>query len=163
MKYQKINFSKATKPKFTKLKEILKSNITYNAEIARSFHKLGYYISEQERYSSIQKIDDVKKSLSTTKDVIVSETLKKYTDFALQCEIKIFNVLIKIKNKVRLTIKNKQDLPTHNNLVSIISNPYMLMAAYRTIRPNKGTMAKAAFIPIKEYDMLKVMQMTKNC
>jgi retron-type reverse transcriptase len=154
MKYQKINFSKPKIPKFSKEPEILKSNLTYNSEIARSFHKLGYYINQQERYGSIQKIDDVKQSLSTTKDTIVSEKLKKYIDFAIQCEIKIFNVLTKIKNKVRLTINNKQDLPTHNNLVSIISNPYVLLAAYRTIRPNKGTMSKAAFIPIKEYESL---------
>ena len=50
--------------------------------------------------------------------------------------------------------------PVHSDLINLISNKETLTQAYRTIRPNKGTMTTAAglFILQKEYDKLDTDQ-----
>jgi hypothetical protein len=75
--------------------------------------------------------------------------LFKQIQLAQNSPIKPFGVgfviptLKKIKDKVIITIQKKQPLPTHDNLINLVSDPYMLIQAYRSIRSKKGAMTEA--------------------
>lgn len=85
--------------------------------------------------------------LRTPHSDIVTDTIDKWKFIATTEETKIFKVLTNIRNKNIKFIQNKQ-LPTkHNNLIGIISNPFILIAAYRTIRVKKGALTPGAFLP----------------
>jgi hypothetical protein len=92
--------------------------------------------------------------MSTTKKQKVDQIFEKYKEKGENDKIKIFGVLKKIKDKVIIRIKNKQSLPLHNDILSIIANKHILLQAYRTIRKNKGAMTPAYPIPENEFKNL---------
>jgi len=134
--------------KVQKNKKKLVATTIYNKKIAMSFHDLRYYESEQDRLKYLSNRDIEKRELSTSEKDTVTNLITKYRNLGLVQERSIFNVLDSIRTRVISNLKNKDKvLPTHNNLINLVSNPYVLLASYRSIRKNKGTMTEAFHIP----------------
>lgn len=142
---------KKIKNKKDKQETNLTANFVYNEKVAKSFHNMEYFASEQNRLNNLVPIEEMKKEMTTKAKENVTEILNYYQNLAEKEEIKIFKVLQNIRNKNITSLKKGELLPNHNDLLSIVANPYMLVAAYRTIRKNKGSMTKASFIPYNEY------------
>jgi len=96
--------------------------------------------------------------VSTTPKKTVTEIINSYKERGLNQERSIFNVLDSIRNKVINHLKNKESPPTHNDLINLVANPYMLLAAYRTTRKNKGAMSEAYYLPQSEFIKLSTEQ-----
>ena len=73
----------------------------------------------------------------------VSALITNQISLAINTPIKPFVVLDKIRDKVIITLKNKQPLPTHKDLINLVSDPYMLIAAYKSVITKKGAMTEA--------------------
>jgi retron-type reverse transcriptase len=152
--------NKTKKPTINKNKNELLASFVYDKKIAKSFHNTDYYETQQDARQNIVEIDDIKKKMATSKKQKVDEIFEKYKEKGEKERIQIFGVLKKIKDKVVIRLKNKQDLPIHNDILSIISNKHILLQAYRTIRKNKGAMTPAYPIPEKELNNLDEDQKT---
>ena len=60
------------------VKKPLVATFLYNKKVARSFHDLSYYVSNQDRIKNLVQIEDVKKEMSTEKTAEVDAIFKKY-------------------------------------------------------------------------------------
>jgi retron-type reverse transcriptase len=140
--------------KLLKNKKILSSTIIFNKKIAQSFHNTQYYENQNYVRLHMVKLDEIKKKMATPKQIEVSLLLDDYKEKAKTETIRVFRVLLNIRNKVVACIKNNKPLPKHNDLINLISNRYILLQAYRTIRKNKGTMTQAQPMPNKEFEKL---------
>jgi hypothetical protein len=111
---------------------------------------------DQDRLKNLENIDDIKRKLSTSSKERVTNIFAKYKELGETSERRIFRVLnnIRKKNQEHIELGQLSSYPKNDNLLSIISNKYILLAAYRSIRKNKGTMTPASFIPMKEYNQL---------
>jgi Reverse transcriptase (RNA-dependent DNA polymerase)/Type II intron maturase len=72
----------------------------------------------------------------------VTQIFEKYKNLMENENIKIFNILNKLKERSEKDLKGK-----FNNLLSIIAHPNRLLAAYRTIRKNEGATTSVYYFP----------------
>ena len=68
--------------------------------------------------------------LASTKQLDVSLKSLKWIEIGQNQENRLFNVLIGIRDSNIKNIKNKVKGNKHNNLLSIMSNPFILATAY---------------------------------
>lgn len=140
----------------------LKSNIEeYNTTIAKSFHKLDYYIAEGYRILNTYAIEKEKSVVHTDNKDKTTEIINKYVkliDTVQQKELRILNAIYQTNKNAAI---NNLEPPIHKDIMSIISNPIILISAYRNIRKNKGALTKAFIpefqiktLPIKEQEIL---------
>lgn len=156
--YKKRRRSFTFKGKAVNPKPKLVATFTYDRKMAMSFHDATYY---QAQLHYKKRMGDIMtyKGLTYTQDkLFVTLMFEHYKQQALKGTISIFNVLININKKNKESISSGLPLPIHGDLMSIISNMHILIAAYRTVRKNKGSMTKASPIPIAEYYKLSSSQ-----
>lgn len=136
----------------------LESTIVYDDKIAQSFHKMAYFEAQVSHLRNIEEIEKNRAETTGKRDMRITEIREKYQKLGMKTEIKIFGVLDKIKSRVTKSILNGENLPTHENLINIIAHPYVLLAAYRTVRTNKGAKSPAFPIPESEFNKLNKEQ-----
>lgn len=132
----------------------LVATFMYNKDRAKSFHKREYYQSQSDYKRSIVEIDKIKKQMATSKQEMVTAIFDKYVEKAKTKEVKIFKVITRIRDKVIYHIDQKLPPPVHDDIMSLISNRYILLQAYNKTRTNKGTMTAAYPIPEKDFAQL---------
>jgi hypothetical protein len=137
-----------------KTKNKLIATVVYDKKIAQSYFNPGYYEYEQDRIKNLYKTYIEKQTLSASKKEDVTEIIEKFRNFGLDTENKIFRVLTGIRDRNIKYLKLKQNPIKHKNLINIISNPFILLAAYRTIRTKKGAMTPSIPIPKWLFDTL---------
>lgn len=125
-------------------KKNLKATFDFNKKVAMRFHKRDFYEYEQDRIKNLWETHLEKSKLSTPHSPIVDEVINEYTQFGLTQEIKVFRILTNIRDK---NIREVDNPPKHQDLINIVANPFMLIAAYRTIRKNQGALTHAHFLP----------------
>lgn len=138
--------------KTKRIKKLLKATVDYNKGIALSYFKKEFYIHEQDRIKNIFNNYLLKQKYSAPHTLPVDLLIEKFMEMAKETEIKIFKVLINIRDKSIKEIKtNRNNLIKegykYNNLINIISNPFILSSAYRTLRSKEGAMTPAYPLP----------------
>lgn len=143
-----------------KRKSTLEAKIVYDEKIAKSFHKVDYFSAQVDYLRNIETVEQDKSKTTGIRDERVTQIREKYQELGMRTEIKIFRVLQNIKNKVINCLIQNQPVPKHDNLINIVAHPLVLLAAYRTIRPNKG--AKSTAFPIPEAEFNKLSREQQN-
>jgi hypothetical protein len=136
----------------TKNKKIY-ANFDYDKKIAKSFHKTDYYEYEQDRIKTLFQKELDKEDLKTHFKKPVSYIIEKYVEMGKNQEIKVFSILEKIRDKNISNTKSK-----NNDIMNIVSNSFILLTAYRTIRKKKGALTEASNLPSFIYENLKEEQ-----
>jgi hypothetical protein len=148
-----------TKLKFYKKNiqvKTLSATFTYSEKVAKTFSNVDYYESQSDFNKNIYNIDQLKSKLSGPRLLAVDLIIEKYKKKAKEEDIGIFRVLRGISNRAVEAIKLGYSPPKHDDLLSIISNPYILLQGYKMTRTNKGAMTPAYKIPDKEFKQLGV-------
>jgi hypothetical protein len=109
--------------KLNRTKKPIEAYFIYDEKIAQSLHQTEYWQAEAHRLRNIKDIDTVRQKLSTKEKLAVSNIISKYKEKGTNEQTRIFNVLQNIRNKICLCINNKQPLPKHDNLLSLIAHP----------------------------------------
>lgn len=133
-----------------KKKKQKQATVIYDKKVADSFQKTQYYESQNDYRKNIVKIDETKRKIGGLSDgehYRVTELINEYIEKAESQEASVFKVLEKIRIKVQNSIIDEQPLPKHNDLIGLISNKYILLAAYKHTRKNKGSMTMAYPVP----------------
>lgn len=130
-------------------REKLIATFVYDKKVAKSFHKMDYYKSQTLNTKEIVNMSEIKSKLATPKRLKVDSVIEKFKEKAMTKQKSIFRVLTKMRDRTINAIRKGEPLPIHKDIMSIISNRYILIQAYRTIRKNKGTMSPAYPIPAK--------------
>jgi retron-type reverse transcriptase len=133
--------------KLTYKRPKLVAKITFNKKIAKGYHKVGYYSYEQDRIGNLYNQYLEKRRMATPHNETVTELFQKFIEDGKKRERNIAQILLKIRNRNMKCISTKTPLPKHSNLMNIVAHPFILVAAYRTIRKNKGALVRAAFLP----------------
>jgi hypothetical protein len=141
--------------------------VDFDKKIAMQYFKKGFYDQEQERIQNLYKNYLIKQKRQTPKSPIVSNIIEEYTEFGkeqaklisqnnakeiinnfnnfgLAQETKVFKILTNIRDT---NIKLEKSPKKHNDLIGLISNPFILASAYRTIRSKKGAMTESYPLP----------------
>ena len=127
-----------------------KATVIYDKKVANSFQKTQYYDSQNDYRKNIVKIDETKRIIGRLADgehYKVTELINEYIKKAESQEASVFKVLEKIRKKVQNSIIEGKPIPKHNDLIGLISNKYILLAAYKHTRKNKGSMTMAYPVP----------------
>mmetsp|Transcript_9508 Transcript_9508/g.27192 ORF Transcript_9508/g.27192 Transcript_9508/m.27192 type:complete len:809 (-) Transcript_9508:3728-6154(-) len=132
----------------------LQAKIIYDEDIAKSFHNTDYYESQHDHKKNVVEIDEAKRKLSTSNWELVNSIIDTQIEAAKNEKYRIFKILYNIRIKVVTHIEEGMELPTHKDLLNIIANRHILLAAYRTTRKNKGIMTVAH--PLSKEDFNKL-------
>jgi retron-type reverse transcriptase len=112
----------------------------YNAE---QHHNDAYYVTSEDRIANMDAIQASKEVLRTPKNKKVTKIIRTALKDAKAKKQRIFNVLDRIYKKNVKHAFGGLHPPIHNNILSLVGHPQMLLQAYTTIRSNKGAMTKA--------------------
>lgn len=132
------------------IKKALVATVKYDRKVAMRFHDLRYQETEQERIKSYVRREADKERFSTSKKVAVTAIFSQYQEAARATNISVFRNLIKIRDRsIKEVINNGTDKfnKKFDDLLGVVANPYILLAAYRTIRKNKGILTEAYPLP----------------
>ncbi len=136
----------------------LNATFTFNKKVAKSFHNTDYYKSQSDFNKSIVDIDDAKRAMATSNQAVVNEIFAKYIEKAKNEEINSFRVITNIRDKVIRHIQEGKELPKHDDLLSLVSNKYVLLQAYKNTRGNKGVLSQGYPMPRGEMEKLNAEQ-----
>ncbi len=149
--------------KLLKLK--LRAKTSFNTKTAMSFSRTDYYRACIQNYKMDAFIQSEKRRLATSKKDIVRGVIKKWKEVGQTgppSKYKVINSIAEKNSKIAEKEK-KENIwgenskpPIHSNLIGIVSDPNILMMAYRTIRGNRGTMTKA--MPITKDKLTKLSE-----
>nr|YP_009370348.1 putative reverse transcriptase/maturase [Bulboplastis apyrenoidosa]ARO90837.1 putative reverse transcriptase/maturase [Bulboplastis apyrenoidosa] len=116
------------------------------------------HITSQYYYSSVNHLNTIinieKKKLYRKNYSKVNHIINKQIQIAKNENYKIFAILYNIRIKVINHIEQNKKLPTHKDLLGIISNRYILLASYRTTKKNNGSMQIAHPLTAKLFSTL---------
>lgn len=115
-----------------------RATVFYDKKVAKSYFKDKFYTYEQDRIKNMYENYIYNLSKSSPKSPVVMEIVDKYIDLAYRNQTTIFKVLHLMSKKVIHCLTNNEPLPTHRDLMGIVYNPFMLLAAYRNIRGKEG-------------------------
>jgi len=134
----------------------MKSQITYNKKIARSFHDTKYYENTEFHNKNLEFMMQEKERLRTDKKEIVTDKINEALDKANDPNTgKVFQILEKILRKNQEYAFGKiKEQPKNSDLLGLIANPDILTVAYQKVRKNKGTMTEASPMSNQEYNNL---------
>ena len=138
------NFSRFKRPK-------LSPPVDYQKKVAKKFFKRDFYLYEQDRIENIFKTYLEKRRLRAPHQLPVDLRILDFIEMSKRTEAKVFRVLQNIRNRSITNIQQKKFSKKKDSkfrdLLSILSNPFFLIAAYRTIRQKKGAMTLAQPLP----------------
>ena len=112
---------------------------------------MEYFESQTLALKRIEEIHEKRNETSVPNKFEVDEIFLEFQEKAEKEELAIFKVLTNMRDKVVKSIKNGTPPPTHDDLINIVSNKYILISAYKATRKNKGSMTRAYPIPEKQF------------
>lgn len=132
-----------------KFKKTLKSNFQFDKKQAIKFSKMQYYQAQAKSMAAYDFIEKEKLRLSTPRWEKVTQILEHYrmlgeenwTSTPAKILVGIYN---KNKQTALLEKTGKKTEVLNTKLISIVSDPQILLLAYRTIKGNRGAMTRAA-------------------
>lgn len=146
-----------------KFKKTLKSNFKFDKKQAMKFSKIQYYRAQAKNMAAYDFIEKEKLRLSTPRWEKVTQILEYYktlgennwTSTPAKILAGIYN---KNKKAALLEKKGKMTEVLNTKLINIVSDPQILLLAYRTIKGNKGAMTRATVVSKETLNSLNEKQ-----
>lgn len=146
----------------------MKPNIEYDKKIAKKFHDVSYYKSEQFTKKNISLMEQEKNRLKTTDKDKVTKKIKSLLNTVGEKD-QVFLILEKIykKNQDYAFGKSKEE-PINTDLLNLLSDVSLLMTSYNKVRRNRGAMTEASEMSGNNYKNLNAeekswVNKTTNC
>lgn len=127
----------------------LKATFIYNKKVAKSFHKIAYYLSMQEDMTYYDFRQEEKKRLSVPSRLETELLIEKYKEIGKNRINKVSCILKNIYNKNYEAAVLGKEPPVNQDLHNLICNPYMFLHSYAAIKSNKGANTAAALLSLK--------------
>lgn len=137
----------------------MKSNIIYNKKIAKKFHDVRYYISQEDDIMNLQYREDEKKRLKTIKKQDVTDKIKIAIKSRYNTLEKVPIILQKIYEKnQKYAFRENSIEPINSDIFSLLHSTTLLLIAYKKIRKNKGAVSDTSDKSDDEYKKLDADQ-----
>lgn len=129
----------------------MKSSIEYDKKIAKQYHNVGYYESEGFHKKNLGFMEEEKIKHKTKKKGKVTIKIKELLNQVGKND-KVFQILEKIYKKNQDFAFNKTGTkPINSDLLNLLADENLLLAAYKKVRKNKGATTQAYEMSEKNY------------
>lgn len=132
--------------------------VSFDAEIAKTYHNVDYSKAEESRLNNLSDSEAEKAALRSGTKQRVSDMLDIYIAKAKNSEIRVFRILTSIRDRNVEAIRRGLPTPKHNNIISLVAHPAILLASYRTIRKNAGALTRSYPLPSIIFNRLSLAE-----
>lgn len=130
----------------------MKAKINFDKKIAKKFHDIRYYKSNEFLAKNLETMEKEKKEITTINKDKVTKKIKSIINNRENKDARIYQILEKIYEKNQdYAFKKTKEKPVNSDLLNLVADISLLMTSYSKIRKNKGAMTEAAEMSEEKY------------